>query len=84
MGLPGWRDVDEHHIVKVFNFIDFKTALAFVNKVGDIAEAEGHHPDIFLTWGKVEIKLYTHSINGLSENDFIMAELIEEGYRVEE
>lgn len=77
MGLPAWRSIEDHHIVKTFNFIDFKTALAFVNKVATLAENEGHHPDIFLSWGKVEIKIYTHSINGLSENDFILAELIE-------
>ena len=78
MGLPGWRTVEDHHINKVFNFVDFKTALAFVNEVGRVAEEEGHHPDIELGWGRVEIKLYTHSVNGLTENDFILAELIQD------
>ncbi|OHA19436.1 MAG: hypothetical protein A2836_03845 [Candidatus Taylorbacteria bacterium RIFCSPHIGHO2_01_FULL_45_63] len=77
MGLPGWHAVDEHHIIKRWSLIDFKSALAFVNKIGEIAEAEGHHPDISLSWGRVEVTLFTHSIDGLSENDFIMAELIE-------
>ncbi len=77
MGLPGWRDVDGHHIAKLFNFKDFKSALAFTNEIGKIAEEENHHPEIFLSWGRVEVKIYTHSVNGLTENDFIMAELIE-------
>lgn len=68
-----WKVVDEHHLEKEYRFKNFKDALAFVNRVGDIAEAEGHHPDILLTWGKVKIFLWTHKINGLSESDFIMA-----------
>jgi 4a-hydroxytetrahydrobiopterin dehydratase len=71
--LEGWNVVDEHHLEKEYRFPDFRTALAFVNRVGDAAEAEGHHPDIFLAWGKVRITLWTHSIGGLSENDFILA-----------
>ncbi len=70
---PGWAVIDEHHLEREFTFKNFKEALAFVNKVGAIAEAEGHHPDIFLTWGKAKITLFTHKINGLSESDFIMA-----------
>ena len=70
---PGWTVVGEHHIVKMFTFPDFKTALEFTNKVGAIAEEQGHHPDILLKWGKVEVTLYTHKIDGLTENDFIMA-----------
>lgn len=60
-------------IKRAFKFKDFKGALGFVNKVGEIAEAEGHHPNISFTWGKVEIFLWTHEVGGLSENDFIMA-----------
>ncbi len=70
---PQWKAVDEHHIARTFTFPDFRQALDFVNRVGEIAEQQGHHPDILLTWGKVEITLWTHKIGGLSESDFIMA-----------
>lgn len=72
-----WNVVDEHHLVKSFTFPDFAKALAFVNRVGAIAEEQGHHPDIFLTWGKVEIKTWTHKIDGLTESDFILAAKID-------
>lgn len=75
--LPGWQAENNHHLVKTFKFPDFKSALEFVNKVGALAEEESHHPDIELSWGKVKIKLLTHSIDGLSLNDFLMAEFIE-------
>jgi 4a-hydroxytetrahydrobiopterin dehydratase len=72
--LKGWTlSGDARWISKDLKFKDFKEALAFVDKVGAIAEAEGHHPDIQLSWGKVSIELTTHAIKGLSENDFIMA-----------
>ncbi len=76
--LPEWRVVDEHHLRRIFVFPDFRSALAFVDRVGDLAEAEGHHPDIHLSWGRVEIEVYTHAIDGLSENDFILASKIDE------
>ena len=69
----GWRAIDNHHLEKEFNFPDFKQALAFVNKVGAIAEEQNHHPDILLTWGKVRVTLWTHKVGGLTENDFILA-----------
>lgn len=75
--LPGWQVVDEHHIERRYEFPDFVTALAFVNRVGEVAEQQGHHPDIFLTWGEVRIKLFTHKIDGLSESDFILAAKID-------
>lgn len=75
--VPQWTITDEHHIHRAFKFPDFVQALAFVNKVGALAEEQGHHPDILLTWGKAEITLWTHSINGLSEGDFIMAAKID-------
>ena len=69
----GWKIIDEHHLEKLYLFKDFREALAFVNKVGQIAEEEGHHPDIYLSYGKVNIQLWTHKMDGLSESDFILA-----------
>lgn len=68
-----WKVVGEHHLEKEYSFKNFKEALDFTNRVGAIAEHEGHHPDIFLGWGKVKLDLWTHNIGGLSENDFILA-----------
>jgi len=75
--VPGWKVVEGHHIVRTFTFPDFKLALAFVNKVGAIAEEQGHHPDILLGWGKAEVTTWTHKINGLTESDFILAAKID-------
>ena len=75
--VSGWNVVDEHHIEKTFTFPDFLKALAFTNKVGELAEQQGHHPDIFLAWGKVGIKTWTHKIDGLTESDFILAAKID-------
>jgi 4a-hydroxytetrahydrobiopterin dehydratase len=69
---------DARWLSKDFKFNDFKDALSFVDKVGALAESEGHHPDIQLSWGKATVELTTHAINGLSENDFIMAAKIDE------
>ncbi len=69
----GWKIIDEHHLEKEYSFRNFKEALVFTNQVGAIAEAEGHHPDIFLSYGKVKIQLWTHKIDGLTESDFILA-----------
>jgi len=71
--LDGWTLVNEHHLEKEYRFQDFVEALAFVNRLGEAAEAAGHHPDIFLTWGRVKITLWTHSIGGLSEADLTLA-----------
>lgn len=76
--VPEWKVVDGHHITRVFKFKNFVDALAFVNKVGALAEQQGHHPDIFLAWGKAEVTTWTHSINGLSESDFILAAKIDQ------
>jgi len=76
--VPGWKVVEGHHITRTFAFPDFRQALDFVNKVGELAETQGHHPDIFLTWGKAEITTWTHKINGLSESDFILAAKVDE------
>ncbi len=75
--VSGWQVVAEHHLVKEFKFPDFRTALDFVNRAGAIAEQEGHHPDLYLSWGKVEVKIWTHKIDGLTESDFILAAKID-------
>lgn len=68
-----WRVADEHHLEKDYSFPNFAEALAFTNRVGEIAERQGHHPDIYLAWGKVKITIWTHKINGLTESDFVFA-----------
>ena len=78
--LPDWKVIDEHHITKSYVFPDFKTALDFVNRVGAVAEAEGHHPDIMLSWGRVDVKTYTHKINGMTESDFILAAKVDQEF----
>lgn len=74
----GWSVIDNIKIEKVFRFKDFKGALEFVNFIGEIAEREGHHPDIELGWGRVKVSLMTHKIKGLSRNDFILASKIDQ------
>ena len=76
--VKGWSVVGGHHIEKNFAFPDFKAALDFVNKVGILAEEQGHHPDITLKWGQVGIQIWTHKINGLTESDFILAAKIDQ------
>jgi len=76
--LRGWEVIQTHHLTKNYAFPDFVSALKFVNRIGEVAEQEGHHPDIYLTWGKVRIQTYTHKIDGLSESDFILAAKIDE------
>jgi len=75
--LNEWLLINDHHIEKTYQFPDFKSALQFVNLVGEIAEDENHHPNINFTWGKVEISIWTHKIDGLHENDFILAAKID-------
>jgi 4a-hydroxytetrahydrobiopterin dehydratase len=64
--VDGWNVIEEHHITKAFKFPDFREALKFVKRVGELAEDQGHHPDIFLAWGKVEVTIWTHKIKGLT------------------
>ncbi len=79
--LSGWRVVEEQRLAKDYELKDFAAALEFINLVGKIAEAEGHHPDIFLHDYKcVTLTLYTHAIGGLSENDFILAAKIDQDH----
>ncbi len=76
--LDKWSlSADAKKIRKAFEFEDFKQALAFINRVGELAETEGHHPDLFNSYNKVSIELWTHAIQGLSENDFILAAKID-------
>lgn len=68
-----WDLVDEHHLEREFDFDDFQQALDYTNKVGEMAEEQDHHPEIYLTWGEVKLKIYTHKIDGLTESDFVWA-----------
>jgi 4a-hydroxytetrahydrobiopterin dehydratase len=70
---PGWRTVDQHHLEKEFRFRNFREALVYANAVGAIAEQQGHHPDMLVSWGKVTVTIWTHKIDGLTESDFILA-----------
>ena len=68
-----WDMVDEHHLEKTYKFSNFRKALDFTNAVGELAEEQNHHPDIFLAWGKVKVTIWTHKIDGLTESDFVFA-----------
>lgn len=76
--VDGWAVEREHHLTRIYAFRDFSEALGFVNRVGEIAEQQGHHPDIYLAWGKVRVDVWTHKIDGLTESDFILAAKIDE------
>ena len=71
--LGGWSVERDHHLVKSYSFSDFAKGLEFVNRVGEMADKQGHHPDVYLSWGKVRIEVWTHKINGLTESDFVFA-----------
>lgn len=72
-----WTVENDHELVRKFSFPDFAKALAFTNDIGAIAEQQNHHPDIFLAWGRVEVTIWTHAIDGLSESDFVLAAKID-------
>lgn len=74
---PGWQIVDEHHLERELKFKDFVEALAFTNRVGELAEQQNHHPDIYLSWGKAKVTIWTHKIDGLTESDFVLAAKID-------
>ena len=74
----GWHVVDGHHLEKTFEFEDFREALEFTHRVGELAEEQGHHPDLHLSWGRVGVEIWTHKIDGLTESDFVLAAKIEE------
>ena len=69
----GWQLIDEHHLKRKFKFKNFRQALDFTNRVGELAEEQGHHPEICLGWGKADLTVFTHKIDGLTESDFIFA-----------
>ena len=71
--VQGWKVVDEHHLTKEYKFKDYLRGVQFVNQLAAIAEEQNHHPDIYLRWGKVTVEIYTHVVNGLTDNDFILA-----------
>lgn len=73
-----WKLIDEHHLEKQYKFKNFEEALAFTNRVGELAENQKHHPDICLGWGSVEIKIWTHKVGGLTESDFILAAKVDQ------
>jgi len=77
----GWRVVEGRHLEKEYQFKNFHDALAFTMRVGELAERQGHHPDIYLSWGRVRLLVWTHKINGLTESDFIFAAKADERLR---
>jgi 4a-hydroxytetrahydrobiopterin dehydratase len=70
---PAWEVVGEHHLEREYRFKDFREALAYTNQVGELAEAQNHHPDLLLSWGRVRVTIWTHKIDGLTESDFVFA-----------
>lgn len=76
--VPDWKVVDNHHLARDYPFVDFKSALKFVDSIGAMAEEQGHHPDIYLAWGRVGVEVWTHKIAGLTESDFIFAAKVDE------
>ena len=76
--LTGWDVVKGKRLTRPFAFRDFKTALAFVDRIGAVAEEEGHHPDIHLTYGQVRVELWTHKIDALTESDFVLAAKVDQ------
>src|SRR6516225_4168770 len=70
---PGWEVVGEHHLEREYRVKNFREALEVTNRIGELAEAQGHHPDIYLAWGKVKLTVWTHKVDGLTESDFILA-----------
>ena len=75
--LPDWQVVNEHHLQRAYSFKDFRETLDFVNRIGELAEEQGHHPDICFGWGKADITIWTHKIDGLTESDFVLAAKID-------
>jgi 4a-hydroxytetrahydrobiopterin dehydratase len=75
--LPGWRVDDGKKLFKTFKRKDWLDAIRFVDRIGDVAEAEGHHPNLYVAWGRVDVTIWTHAVDALTENDFILAAKID-------
>ena len=75
--VQSWEVIEDHHLRRTYEFKNFRRAFDFVNRVGELAEQQGHHPDICFGWGRAEITIWTHAIDGLSESDFILAAKID-------
>jgi 4a-hydroxytetrahydrobiopterin dehydratase len=75
--VAGWEVVGDHHLRRRYEFANFRRALEFVNRVGQVSEREGHHPDVTFGWGHCELTIYTHAVDGLTESDFILAAKID-------
>ena len=75
---PAWQVMREHELEREFKFKNFQDALSFTNQVGELAEQQGHHPDIYLSWGKVKVTIWTHKVDGLTESDFVLAAKIDQ------
>ena len=75
--VPGWQVENEHHLSRNYQFSNFRETLDFVNRIGALAEEQGHHPDICFGWGKAEVSIWTHKIDGLTESDFVLAAKID-------
>lgn len=75
--LPDWQVIEGRRIERSFKFPNFKSALAFVNRIGELSEQQGHHPDLCFGWGYVNVTIYTHKIKGLTESDFILGAKID-------
>jgi 4a-hydroxytetrahydrobiopterin dehydratase len=72
-----WNIIDNHHLTNTYSFVNYKHTMSFVNKIAELAENEGHHPVMHVYYGKIDVDIWTHAINGLSENDFILASKID-------
>jgi len=78
--LNGWTIEQQYHLTRTFKFRNFAKALDFVNRVGEIAEDQNHHPDIHLAYGKAKVEVWTHKINGLTESDFVFAAKVDQAH----
>ncbi len=76
--ISGWEIEDEKKLVKSFSFKDFNEPMKLANKIWDVAENEGHHPDLFVAWGQLKVEIWTHAVGGLTESDFILAAKIDQ------
>lgn len=75
---PSWQIIDNHHLTNDYSFVNYKHTMSFVNKIAELAEEEGHHPVMHVYYAKIVVEIWTHAINGLSENDFILAAKIDD------